>query len=791
MTDTIPAAATPTGGQPDRYAGPETPSAGGQLLRSLSLAGDKAPAGERFLLLLFSGVRIAAVVAFAVILLTGSHELTLNRLVVGFAVVLLAESAALLAICWRQGTVTGRWCVADTSFCASVMIVGVLVTARGETESWNQLMSPFALVTFTGLGMCRARTKTIAAAAVALAGTFIATAHIYHVPYSTAAYFLVLTVVARAFARNVRLSEQALNAARRVVLEKARQLTREQERIRHGRILHDRVLQTLDNLVRSGAVRDEQLGAEVAGEAAWLRMLLANPDSVPEASADLVVRLHDIANRKTAGGLVVEVNAAGLSTTTDVPVTTVDALARATEEAITNVGKHAGTARALVRAVRTADHLTVTILDHGRGFEPAESTPGFGLAQSVRARIEEVGGRAVIDSVPGEGTNVTLTAPTPLPRARQRLPQPAAAPVAPPRRPSPSRPDASGRPGRIITEHARAVAAAGIVLVLAVGATVVTGLATGPGTDQGSGPADHPGRPGEPAIHRSAAAAPSTLPTSPALAADVLVWSSGRDGNRNNIATAHVDGAPDLRQLTRTTGSSKRPVVSPDRRTVVYLRQDLGALWVMAADGSGQRPLLRSARARSTRIAVDARPSWSPDGRHVVVPVTGPRAIDLYVLGVDDGTVRRIPTPGLPQVGDPAWSPDGAWITYWASTDPTGGALYKTSADGRHEPVQLTHSRPGTDAGPAWSPDSRRIAFRRGADDRARDVWVMDADGSNQRRLTFTPGADQDPTWSPDGTRIAFSSERNGNREIYIMRATGKGIRRFTINRLWDSAPSW
>jgi len=58
----------------------------------------------------------------------------------------------------------------------------------------------------------------------------------------------------------------------------------------------------------------------------------------------------------------------------------------------------------------------------------------------------------------------------------------------------------------------------------------------------------------------------------------------------------------------------------------------------------------------------------------------------------------------------------------------------------------------------------------------------MDADGSNQLRLTNNSAKDFGPTWSPDGSKIAFESDRDGNLEIYIMNADGSNQARLTNN---------
>ena len=84
--------------------------------------------------------------------------------------------------------------------------------------------------------------------------------------------------------------------------------------------------------------------------------------------------------------------------------------------------------------------------------------------------------------------------------------------------------------------------------------------------------------------------------------------------------------------------------------------------------------------------------------------------------------------------------------------------------------------------GPVWSPDGRRIAFENLRDGNG-EIYVMNADGSGQRRLTRNPAHDFAPAWSPDGRRIAFVRDRgrgDAKAEVYVMNADGSGQWRLT-----------
>ena len=78
----------------------------------------------------------------------------------------------------------------------------------------------------------------------------------------------------------------------------------------------------------------------------------------------------------------------------------------------------------------------------------------------------------------------------------------------------------------------------------------------------------------------------------------------------------------------------------------------------------------------------------------------------------------------------------------------------------------------GIDTSPSFSPDCSQIAF---VSDRAGgpQIYVMNADGSDVRQLTYDDHADGYPTFSSDGKAIAFQSNRFGAPQIFVVRSSG------------------
>ena len=86
------------------------------------------------------------------------------------------------------------------------------------------------------------------------------------------------------------------------------------------------------------------------------------------------------------------------------------AATQAAREALVNAGKHAGAEAADVYAEALAGELNIFVRDRGVGFDVgAVPADRHGIRDSIRARVEKVGGRVRVSSTPGEGTEVELT----------------------------------------------------------------------------------------------------------------------------------------------------------------------------------------------------------------------------------------------------------------------------------------------------------------------------------------------------------------------------------------------
>jgi hypothetical protein len=168
---------------------------------------------------------------------------------------------------------------------------------------------------------------------------------------------------------------------------------------------------------------------------------------------------------------------------------------------------------------------------------------------------------------------------------------------------------------------------------------------------------------------------------------------------------------------------------------------------------------------------------------------------EIYSMAVDGSNQQRLTNNSVSDEV-PFWSPDGKKIAFYSDRDsvpyPSPGynfEIYVMDADGSNQ-VRLTYN-PADDRIGGWSPDGSKIVFVSNRGGSGFDIYTMNSDGTNLQRLTDNSTADGSPSWSPDGSKIAFYSERDGNPEIYVMNADGQGQLRLTNNSYEDFYPAW
>ena len=165
---------------------------------------------------------------------------------------------------------------------------------------------------------------------------------------------------------------------------------------------------------------------------------------------------------------------------------------------------------------------------------------------------------------------------------------------------------------------------------------------------------------------------------------------------------------------------------------------------------------------------------------------------EIYVMDYDGANVRPITRNKSLNIG-PSWGPDGRTLA-WASYTSQYPDIYLATLDGR----PVTRPAQGTESihnqSPAISPDGTKIAFSSSRGGRAGylDIFVVNRDGTNLRNVTpNTPDSSEGaPTWSPGGNQIAFTSDRLGSNQIFLMNADGTGVRRLTFEQQADR-PTW
>ena len=258
------------------------------------------------------------------------------------------------------------------------------------------------------------------------------------------------------------------------------------------------------------------------------------------------------------------------------------------------------------------------------------------------------------------------------------------------------------------------------------------------------------------------------------LVAVGLTWWLTRSGK----SVAQTPPQYKLTQITRDTGYTADPALSPDGKLLAYASDRQGDgnldLWVQQLTGGGNPVRL------TQHEADDYAPSFSPDGSRIVF-LSNRDDSGIYVVPALGGSPTRIGRGGR-EVGmsPPRFSPDGKWVSYSRHRRDSGGQHFAhieiVPASGG--PPRVVEAGLPIAIVPIWSPDGQHLMFR-GSEEPGGigkqidlDWWLVPAAGDEPVRLgarelferhgivgARTAGRSSFPTpraWLADGNRVVF-----------------------------------
>ena len=210
----------------------------------------------------------------------------------------------------------------------------------------------------------------------------------------------------------------------------------------------------------------------------------------------------------------------------------------------------------------------------------------------------------------------------------------------------------------------------------------------------------------------------------------------------------------------------------PDRsKGYVWPIYDSYDIWTAKPDGSDARLLVKSP-------GYDAEATWRPTGGKIVFTSDRDGDLDLYEMDEDGKNVKRLTSaPGYD--GGAFYSPDGREIT-WRASRPEGAELeeyrallkqglirptkldiYVMNADGTN--VRRITDNKAANFCPLFTADGKKVMWSSNVGDpkgREFDLWMAPKNGGEAERVTTAPGFDGFPHFSPDGKWLVWASNR-------------------------------
>ena len=179
--------------------------------------------------------------------------------------------------------------------------------------------------------------------------------------------------------------------------------------------------------------------------------------------------------------------------------------------------------------------------------------------------------------------------------------------------------------------------------------------------------------------------------------------------------------------------------------------------------------------------------SLSPTGKRAAVEARG----EIFTVPAEKGDVRNITRSSGSAERNPAWSPDGKWISYFS--DSTGEyELVIASADGSKPARTIMLEHPTHFYTSSWSPDGKYILFQ----DTDLRLWIVNVATGKSTDIGgdefMIPDRSLNPTWSPDSRWVAYAKRLPSlYRAIFVYDVSNGQTHQITDGMADATSPAW